>query len=125
MFGPELVTSTSVRGSQLELAVRLNWFRSIPLSCVVAFEVRVDGVLAQPERLRVAGHDYDVSRLQDHDDTWWDVMDDGLLVVRLEEGSRGDPHSVELVMRTRIPSLVDHTGSPVVVVDRSVTEVGR
>ena len=125
MFGPELVTATSLRGSRLELAVRLNWFRSIPLSCVVAFEVRVDGVVAPPETLRLAGNDYDVGSLLDHDDIWWDVVDDGLLVVPLDEGSPGDRHSVELVMRTRIPSLVDHTGSPVVVVDRSVTEVVR
>ena len=34
MFSRHLVESAAVRGGRLELSVRLNWYRSLPLSCL-------------------------------------------------------------------------------------------
>ena len=111
MFSRHLVESAALDGRRLELSVRLNWYRSLPLSCVERLEVRLDG---EP---------VDVSLELDGD--WWRVRDSARVAGELA-GDPGDgPHAVELLLGTRIPYLVGPDGRAVVIVDRARAEVSR
>lgn len=81
-----------------ELDVRLSWYRSLPLSCVTALELTVDG---EPVRDLRAG-EHRVDELADRFDDWWFVLDP--LTLRAARTVRpGDRAAVELRLGLRIP----------------------
>ena len=127
MFARHLVESARLEDGALVLAVRLNWYRSVPLSCVERLEVELDGVGLLPERttLELGGVRSAVGDLTDRDETWWPVLDSATVRVELDTPPTGGPHTVGLVLGTRIPYLVSPSGDAAVIVDRARAVVTR
>jgi hypothetical protein len=127
MFSRHLIETATLGPSCLELTVRLNWYRALPLSCVERLELSLDGNPLDPARTRVdvAGLQLRPAELTDHDDTWWRVPDSGRLTVELDAPPEDGEHLVELLIGTRIPYLVDPAGNAVVIVDRTRAAVHR
>jgi hypothetical protein len=86
------------------LDIRLNWYRSLPLSCVEGIGLTIDGsaVPAERLRLRLDGFESPVEALGDATDVWWRVLDAAELVAEGEDLT-GGPHEVELALTLRIP----------------------
>jgi hypothetical protein len=86
------------------LDIRLNWYRSLPLSCVEAIALEIDrsAVPAERLRLRLGGYEAPVGELGAATDVWWRVLDPAVLVAEGEDLASG-PHQVELALTLRIP----------------------
>jgi Domain of unknown function (DUF6379) len=125
VFARHLVESASLTDDALELSVRLNWYRSLPLSCVEQLEVRLDGVDLLPATVELDGVRSPVADLPTADDRWWHVLDSARVRVPLEHAPVAGRHEVELVLGSRIPYLVSPDGSAAVIVDRARAEVVR
>jgi hypothetical protein len=127
VFARHLVESARLEDSALVLAVRLNWYRSVPLSCVERLEVELDGAGLPAERttLELGGGRFEIGRLTDRDETWWPVLDAATVRVELDAPPSGGPHTVGVVLGTRIPYLVSPSGDAAVIVDRGRAEVIR
>jgi hypothetical protein len=85
----------------LALDVRLNWYRSLPLSCVEAVDLTIDGCPVPSLRLRLNGFEAPVEALGEAVDVWWRVLDSAELVADVDVPA-GD-HDVELAVSLRIP----------------------
>lgn len=104
------------------VGIRLNWYRSLPLSCVEQLQLSLDGAPVAPERmaLRLNAREYPLTALRAQDDDWWFVLDEAELVVRRPGGIAPGEHDAELVMGTRIPYFgPDPSGGFAVMVDRA------
>jgi hypothetical protein len=124
VFSRHLVESAVLRGPRLELSVRLNWYRSLPLSCVERLEVRLDDVPLDVT-LELDGGRWPVAELVRLDERWWHVRDSARLSAELPHAPGDGPHAVEVLLGTRIPYLVGPDDHAVVIVDRGRAEVSR
>lgn len=122
MFSRHLVESAAVRGGRLELSVRLNWYRSLPLSCLERLEVTLDGAPLEVT-LELDGVRRLVPALPGEDERWWHVLDSARLHAALPRDLDGGRHVVEVLLGTRIPYLVGPGDRAVVIVDRARAEV--
>jgi hypothetical protein len=121
VFARHLVEAATLEGAALELAVRLNWYRSLPLSCVERLEVSLDGIPVAADRTTL-----DVDGGADSaDGPWWPVLAAGRVRVALDAPPAEGEHRVDLLIGTRIPYLVDPAGNAVVIVDRAQAVVSR
>jgi len=109
MFADDLLPATvRAAGARpdagVALDIRLNWYRSLPLSCVEAISLVIDRSAVAPERLklRLNGFEAPVERLADASDVWWRVLDSAALIAEGEDLAAG-PHDVELSLTLRIP----------------------
>jgi uncharacterized protein DUF6379 len=109
MFAEDLLPATMrAAGARpdagVALDIRLNWYRSLPLSCVEAVGVAIDGTAVPTKRLELRLNDFHApaDELGDAADVWWRVIDSAELVVRGEDLAAG-PHEVELALTLRIP----------------------
>jgi hypothetical protein len=125
VFARHLVESATLTDDALELSVRLNWYRSLPLSCVEQLEVRLDGEPLDPATLELDGVRSPINELATADDRWWHVLDPARVRVPLERAPEAGRHEVELVLGSRIPYLVAPDGSAAVIADRARAEVVR
>lgn len=123
MFARSLLESVELGERSLELRVRLNWYRSLPLACVEQLEVRLDGVLVDPAAttVEVAGAPWPAA----DDGRWWPVLDAAQVHVDLVDVPAVGPHQVDVLLGTRIPYLVTPDGHAAVIVDRACAEVTR
>ena len=121
LFARHLIESATRAGAALELSIRLNWYRSLPLSCVERLEVSLDGVRvpAGPSALEVDGAAGPAG------EPWWPVLASGRVRVALDVVPAEGEHGVELLMGTRIPYLIGPAGDAVVIVDRAQAVVSR
>src|SRR3954447_8000561 len=125
MFSRHLVESATLTDDALELSVRLNWYRSLPLSCVEVLEVRLDGEPLAPATVELDGVRRPVAARAPGDDRWWPVLDSARVRVPLDRAPRAGRHEVELILGSRIPYLVAPDGSAAVIADRARAEVVR
>jgi hypothetical protein len=125
VFARHLVESAMLTDDALELSVRLNWYGSLPLSCVEQLEIRLDGEVLAPATLELAGVRSPVADLATADDRWWHVLDSAHVRVPLDRAPGAGRHEVELVLGSRIPYLVAPDGSAAVIADRARAEVVR
>jgi Domain of unknown function (DUF6379) len=109
MFADDLLPATmrpagAHPDAGVALDIRLNWYRSLPLSCVEAVGLTIDGTAVPTERLqlRTNGFQAPVGALGDAADVWWRVIDPAELVAQRDDLAPG-PHEVELVLTLRIP----------------------
>jgi hypothetical protein len=121
VFGRHLIEAATLDGATLRLSVRLNWYRSLPLSCVERLEVSLDGIPVPAERTTLEVNGAQGSA----DGPWWPVLTSGRVRVTLDAPPEDGEHRVQLVMGTRIPYLVDPAGHAVVIVDRALATVSR
>jgi len=127
VFARHLVDSARLEDGGLLLDVRLNWYRSVPLSCVERLEVALDGTSLPAERTTVelGGARCAIGELAAQDQRWWSVLDAATVRVDLDAAPAPGPHAVDLLLGTRIPYLVSPTGDAAVIVDRARAQVIR
>ena len=125
MFSRHLLESAAWTDDGLRLAVRLNWYRALPLSCVERLEIRLDGARLDPGliALEIGGRRFPLAELAGQDDAWWHVPEVCRVSIDLEPAARTADATVELLLGTRIPYLVSPGGEAVVIVDRATAAV--
>jgi Domain of unknown function (DUF6379) len=106
-----IIEDNSLRATQdgYQLEARLNWYRSLPLSCVERIELSLDGQPVPPDAIRfgINGHEYRLEELAAHADEFWFVLDSALLGVR-DPGrvKAGESHKLELQLAVRAPYIL-------------------
>lgn len=89
-----------------QLQVRLDWYRSLPLSCVEKVALALDGqpVAAEQIRFGINGHEYKLAELVTLADEVWFVLDSATLSVG-QPGvvARGESHTVTVEIAIRAP----------------------
>ncbi|HLM04124.1 MAG TPA: DUF6379 domain-containing protein [Blastococcus sp.] len=108
MVGPDAL---SERDGRLALAVRLPWYRSLPLSCLESVEVAVDGVPTPVCWVRVPGFAGPVQDAWNSEATW-DLRDP--LDVSLDSEARPGVHALGVSVAVRIPYIQQAPGVPLV-----------
>ena len=104
--------AVSARDGRLRVAVHLPWYRSLPVSCLEALEVRVDGAPVEVRSVAVGGFSGTVADAAGSD-AWWDLRD--ALEVALDvPGRPGDVHAIEVGLAVRIPYMQQAPGVPLV-----------
>lgn len=90
----------------LEIQIRQPWYRSLPLSSVVAVEVSVDGVPIPPEEIRfcLAGNEYVLAEVGRHWESVWFIQDPAILRVRCAR--RPDEAEVSVALTLRFPYII-------------------
>ena len=127
MFARHLLESARLEDGELVLIVRLNWYRSLPVSCVERLEVALDGTFLPADRTTVelGGARCTIGELAAQDQRWWSVLDAATVRVDLDVPSAPGPRVVDLLLGTRIPYLVSPAGDAAVIVDRARAEITR
>ncbi len=125
MFARSLVESARLEDGALLLALRLNWYRSLPLSCVERLDIDLDGVRLDPARtsIELDGVRVPAGSLAAQDDRWWPVLDTATVRVDLDAPPAEGPHTVDVALGSRIPYLVSPAGDAAVIVDHVRAEV--
>nr|WP_272918135.1 DUF6379 domain-containing protein [Actinomadura rayongensis] len=102
------------------LAVRLPWYRALPVSAVEQLDVALDGVRAPADAIsfEVNGRARSLAAARDDWDESWYVLDDGVVRVAAEVPP-GSAHEVEVVLGVRIPYL-PVAGKPLLMTERCV-----
>jgi hypothetical protein len=105
MLGDDALRATE---NGFELDVRLNWYRSLPLSAVKTLELTVDGEAIPPDEITFAvnGHEYPLGTLAERWDETWFVLDAATLRVRRPLVRAGAPVDVRLKLGSRIPYIL-------------------
>jgi len=115
MFADRLITDGSLKRTDdgFSVEIRLNWYRSLPLSCIREVTLTVDGARVEPESssIVVDGVEYHWADLPEHIDTFWFVGDPAELRVRRAEPLEPGLHEVELTLSSRIPYVVVAVGN--------------
>ena len=101
--------SLRVNPEGFELKVRLNWYRSMPLSCVERVYLAIDSqeVPAEAISFGINGHWYQMSELANLTGEYWYVQDSASLQVR-QPGkiAQGETHTLEAEITLRAPYIV-------------------
>ncbi len=106
-MGP-LVEENSFRVTErgYEIQVRLDWYRSLPLSCIEKLQVKLDGQPVNPDviRFEINGHEYRLEQMADQVEEFWFVLDPARVSV-LQPGKvvKGETHTVEAEISVRAP----------------------
>lgn len=90
----------------MKVHVRLNWYRSVPLSCVEEIDLRLDGssLINDQATLTVGSQLVPLGELSSREDVWWFPLDQALLTMPLTLPlERGRTHVLTYWIRTRIP----------------------
>jgi len=107
----KIVEDNSLRATAdgYQVEIRLNWYRSLPLSCIEEVRLSLDGQPVPPEEIRFAinGHEYKLDELPRLADEFWFVLDPAVLQVR-DPGkvAAGQSHTVEAEVAFRAPYIV-------------------
>lgn len=95
------------RGGQdcLVLAARLPSYRSLPLSCVRAITIAIDGepVPEDDILLVVDGHTHRVRALGERIDLWWYILDQAEVLVTADRALEPGDHAIEGSITTIVP----------------------
>lgn len=104
----ELIRQNSLRVTDdgYTFDVRLNWYRSLPLSSVDILSVKVDGELVPAGKIyfEVNNHQYTQAELYEKIDELWFVQD--FAGVRVRQPGRikvGESHTIEAEISLRFP----------------------
>jgi hypothetical protein len=89
--------------------ILLNWYRSLPLSCVETNELTLDGTLIPREQMgfRLNGSTRPLDELGDMTEEMWFIQDHAELTVRRTPALRaGDRVTLALRLGSRIPYIL-------------------
>jgi hypothetical protein len=90
-------------------ALRLNWYRALPLSSVgLAIDVDDDKIVPELVTFALDGNRYRLSELAEHVDRYWYVTEAAGVHVSRRGGLAPGPHTVRVTLRTRIPYIPMH-----------------
>jgi hypothetical protein len=111
-----------------ELDVHLNWYRSLPLSCVSRVELTVAGEAIPPAEITLEANG-SASRLDELDERWdeeWFVLDPVTLRVARPLVRAGERVDVHLRLESRVPYIaVGPDRALEIVSERSAALVAR
>ncbi|MQY02091.1 C-glycoside deglycosidase beta subunit domain-containing protein [Actinomadura macrotermitis] len=122
MFRERIIVddSLAVTPDGYELAVRLPWYRALPVSAIEQLEVTLDGARAPDDAItfEVNGRARTLAEARgDWDDVWY-VLDDALVrVAAPAPGPAGGTHELQVVLGVRIPYL-PVAGKPLLMTER-------
>lgn len=110
-----LIEENSLRATPdgFEVKVRLNWYRSLPLSCVENVRLILDGEEITPEEISfgINDHVYPVKDLVEKNGEYWFVQDSAVLKVsRPGMITPGDSHTIEAEITLRAPYILVGSG---------------
>jgi hypothetical protein len=98
--------SLKVVDDGFEIGVRLNWYRSLPVSCIENLKLSVDGQPVPSEQITfgINGHAFRLDELNDLVEEFWFVQDSARLHVH-QSGkiASGESHAVEAEIALRFP----------------------
>lgn len=81
----KLIEDASLRANPKGFAfvARLDWYRSLPLSCVVDVKVKLDGREMERDSisLGINGHEYKLDDLQNQYEEFWFIQDGAMIAV--------------------------------------------
>ena len=88
--------------------VRLNWYRSLPLSSVDVLKVSIDGeqVPAGQILFEINDHQYPLDALANLFEEFWFVQDFARLHVRSKGINPGETHTIEAEISLRFPYMM-------------------
>jgi hypothetical protein len=91
-----------------ELDVHLNWYRSLPLSCVETLELTVNGETIPRDEITfcVNGGDHALDELASQWDETWFVLDAATLRVQRPVVRTGDTTEVRIRLGSRVPYIL-------------------
>ena len=91
------------RGAHIH--VRLPWYRSLPMSVVEVYSLKIDDRAIPPEAISIEinGKQLPASQLGDLVDEWWFVLDDAVLSVDVPGLPTAPRHKVELTLNLYPP----------------------
>jgi hypothetical protein len=94
-----------VTGRGVRIPVRLPWYRSLPLSVIEVYGLKVDGSVVTPDavQIEINGKQISAASLGDLTDEWWYVLDDAVLDVTVPNLAPGPVHQVELTLNLYPP----------------------
>lgn len=119
MLADQVIEPGSLRATPdgASFALRMPWYRSLPLSCLEGVEVGIDGERVDPGdlRLSLAGRTYALADLRPLHDEWWHVADPIAVHVPLELVP--GEHELDVTVALRIPYIVE-SGHPLVMRER-------
>ncbi|MDL4821090.1 C-glycoside deglycosidase beta subunit domain-containing protein [Actinomadura opuntiae] len=123
MFRERIIVDDSLAATPdgYELAVRLPWYRALPVSSIEQLDITLDGVRAPAEAItfEVNGRARTLAEAKQAWDDVWYVLDDGIVRVAADaDVSRGE-HELEVTLGVRIPYL-PVAGKPLLMTERSI-----
>ncbi len=85
--------------------IRLNRYRSLPLSGVTELQLKIDGQVVNPMDIafRLNDKEFMISQLKDLYNEYWNCLDKAELQVRRPGGLSAGEHQVDLTLKMRIP----------------------
>jgi hypothetical protein len=89
-----------------ELGLRLNWYRSLPLSCIEKVALSLDGqpVEQAAMHLEINGRQFGIGDMQDEVEEFWFVQDTARLHVQQPgKVNPGEAHTIEVEIALRFP----------------------
>lgn len=92
-----------------EVKVRLNWYRSLPLSCIENIRLLVNGeeIASVALRFQVNGQSYLVKDLAAVTSEYWFVQDSGVLQAQMPgKVAEGGSYTVEAEITLRAPYIL-------------------
>ena len=108
--------AVSAAGDGLGIAIRIPWYRSLPLTSVREIEVSVDGERVESSRLRlrVGERDYALAELADRWDTVWFIQDPGIVTVPGVSRAVGAEVDVAVAIELSFPYIIIEGHGPLV-----------
>lgn len=98
--------SLRVSDEGYEVRIRLNWYRSLSLSCVETVRIALDGKWVDPDkiRFRINDHNYRLSELSEKIEEFWFVQDSATLHVNQSgKVTKGETYTIEVEIGFRAP----------------------
>ncbi len=86
--------------------IRLNWYRSLPVSCVGILSLKLDGEPVPPEQIlfEINDHQYELNQLGDQFEEFWFVQDfAGVRVCQPGKINAGETHTLDAEVSIRAP----------------------
>jgi hypothetical protein len=113
MMRTRLIVEGTLATSQtgFTLAIRLPWYRTLPLSVIDLPSITLDGVAvaASDVVLEVNGRKFDAAMLADAVDEWWYVLDRGTLHVSGVALQPGAQHELGVDVHFAPPYILEIT----------------
>lgn len=110
-FAVSLIEENSLRTTTdgFEVKVRLNWYRSLPLSCIENIRLVIDGQEISVDALsfKVNDHSYPVKELADKSGEYWYVQDSGIVQAQFSGiVAAGGSYHIEAEITIRAPYIL-------------------
>jgi hypothetical protein len=91
------------------VAIRLHWYRSLPLSSIANIALKIDGENIAPEKMsfELNGKVHQMNELENLYKEWWFILDRAILHVHQNKKIKeGKQHEVELEFGLLLPYIL-------------------